>query len=59
MECKVGRATVRIHGEPNRERIEAATQKFLKKTVEQKKRSARRSEENRIHSEPSHRMGGE
>lgn len=38
-EYKIGKATVRIHGEaPSRERLEDATQKFLKKAVEQKKK---------------------
>lgn len=39
-ECKVGKATVRIHGNPDRERIEAATLKFLK-AAEQQRRKAR------------------
>lgn len=38
-EYKVGRATVRIHGEaPSREKLEEATQRFLKKAVAQKKK---------------------
>ena len=38
-EYKVGRATVRIHGEaPSREKLEEVTQRFLKKAVAQKKK---------------------
>ena len=38
-EYKIGRATVRMHGTPNREIIEPAAARFLAK-VEQKKRKA-------------------
>lgn len=36
-EFKTGCATVRIHGNPNREKIEAATTNFLKKVQKRKK----------------------
>lgn len=35
---KIGSATVRIHGNPDRERIEAATLKFLKAAETQRKK---------------------
>lgn len=38
-EYKIGKATVRMHGTPDRENLEAATARFLAK-VEQKKRKA-------------------
>lgn len=37
---KIGKATVRIHGNPDRERIEAASLKFLK-AAEQQRRKVR------------------
>lgn len=42
-ECEFGKATVRIHGIPNRERLEAATLKFLK-AAEIQKRKVRNEE---------------
>lgn len=39
MECRVGNATVRIHGNPDRERIEAATLLFLKAAEMQRKKA--------------------
>lgn len=38
-EYKFGKATVRIHGNPDRERIEAATLKFLKAAETQRKKA--------------------
>lgn len=40
-EYKIGRAIVRMHGVPDRERLEAATLKFMQK-VEQKKRQQKK-----------------
>lgn len=37
-EYKFGKATVRIHGNPDREKIEAATLKFLKAAEIQRKK---------------------
>ena len=39
MECRVGSATVRIHGSPDRERIEEATLLFLKAAESQRKKA--------------------
>ena len=36
-EYKIGSATVRIHGEANKEKIKAATEKFLKQVEKKKK----------------------
>lgn len=36
-EFKTGCATVRIHGNPNREKVEAASIKFLKQVQKRKK----------------------
>ena len=44
-EYKIGCATVRIHGEPDKEKIKAATEIFLKK-VEKHKKSIHRRKEN-------------
>ena len=38
MQITTGNATVRIHGNPDRERIEAATLIFLKAAEQQRKR---------------------
>jgi len=35
-EHKIGRSTVRIHGTPDREKIEAAAIRFVTKVLEQK-----------------------
>lgn len=43
-EYKIGSATVRIHGTPNRERIESATVKFLKKAEAQKRKRVQKNE---------------
>ena len=40
-EYKIGKATVRMHGTPDRERLEAATLRFMQK-VEQKRRRQRK-----------------
>lgn len=37
MEYKIGNATVRIHGSVDREKLKAATERYLKKVVAQKK----------------------
>ena len=39
-EYKIGKAIVRMHGTPNREKLEAATLKFMKQARLQKKRAA-------------------
>lgn len=46
-EYKIGKATVRMHGTPDRERLEAATLKFMQK-VEQKKRQLKKEEERHV-----------
>lgn len=38
-EYKIGCATVRMHGKPDRERLKAATTIFLKKTERRKKQN--------------------
>jgi hypothetical protein len=38
-EYKVGKATVRIHGNPDPEKVKVATVKFLKQAEKQRKRS--------------------
>ena len=44
---KIGPATVRIHGKPNQENLEAATARFLNKVVQQRRKKAKeRSESN-------------
>ena len=40
-EYKIGKATVRMHGTPDREKIEAATLRFMKKVREQKRKQRR------------------
>ena len=50
-EYKFGKATVRIHGNPDRERIEAATLKFLK-AAEQQRRKARNEAIKKAHQKP-------
>ena len=37
-QCKIGRATIRIHGNADRERLEAATLKFLKAAEKQRRK---------------------
>ena len=44
-EFKTGCATVKIHGNPNREKVEAATIKFLKAT-ERKRRNEKNTDKN-------------
>lgn len=41
-EYKIGRAIVRMHGEPDREKVKEATEKFLNKVVQSKKQKARK-----------------
>ena len=41
-EYKIGRAIVRMHGTPDREKLEAATLKFMKQVQLQKKKEARK-----------------
>lgn len=41
-EYKIGRAIVRIHGKPDQEKVKAATERFLKK-VEEAKRKAKKN----------------
>lgn len=41
-EYKIGKAIVRMHGEPDREKVKAATEKFLNKVVQIKKQQARK-----------------
>lgn len=36
-EYKIGNAKVRMHGEPDKERIKEATEKFLKKVLQKEK----------------------
>ena len=45
---KIGRATIRIHGIPDRERLEAATLKFLK-AAEKQKRKVRNEAREKAH----------
>ena len=40
-EHKIGRATVRIHGTPDREKVEAAAIRFVTKVLEQKNKQRR------------------
>lgn len=40
-EYKIGNATVRMHGTPDREKIEAATVTLVKKARQQKKRKGK------------------
>lgn len=42
-EFRVGKATVRIHGKPDQEKIRAATEKFLKKAEAAKKKAKQKS----------------
>lgn len=37
-EYRIGNAIVRVHGEPDRERLEAATEKLLKKVIQHRKK---------------------
>ena len=39
--CKVGRATVRIHGEVNKEAVKAATERYVKRMSEELKKNER------------------
>ena len=41
-EYKIGPAIVRMHGQPDREKVKAATEKFLNKVVASKKKMARK-----------------
>lgn len=41
-EYKIGPAIVRMHGQPDREKVKAATEKYLKKVVQTKKQKARK-----------------
>lgn len=43
-EYKIGRAIVRMHGVPDRERLEAATMKFMQKVEQQKRRQRKEGE---------------
>jgi len=43
MEVKVNTATVRIHNEPDQERIKTATEKFMKQVLIQKKKGAKQN----------------
>lgn len=43
-EYKIGNATVRIHGSVDREKLKAATERYLKKVEAQKKIHKRRKE---------------
>lgn len=43
--CKIGSATVRVHGTADPDRLRAATEKFLKKAQAQKKRAASANKE--------------
>ena len=45
---KVGNATVRIHGEVDREKVKEATARYLKKVEAKKKEIHRRKENERI-----------
>lgn len=56
---KIGSATVRIHGNPDRERIEAATLKFLKAAEQQRRkvRNEARKEANRCTTQADPEMG--
>jgi hypothetical protein len=48
-EYKIGRATVRIHGNPDQEKIKAATVQFLKKVeANRKKKKVHRRNENEV-----------
>lgn len=42
-EFKIKKATVRIHGKPDQEKIRAATEKFLKKAEAAKKKTKQKS----------------
>jgi hypothetical protein len=37
-EYKIGNATVRIHGSMNQDTVRAATERFVKKAIQQKKK---------------------
>ena len=41
MEFKIGNALVRIHGNCNEENLKAASQRFMKKVLKQKKEKAK------------------
>jgi len=41
-EYKIGPAIVRMHGQPDREKVKTATEKFLNKVVASKKKKARK-----------------
>lgn len=46
-EYKFENCRVRIHGTPDRERLEAATQTFLKKVVQNEKQKKKRNAESK------------
>lgn len=41
-EYKIGPAIVRMHGQPDREKVKAATEKYLTKVMQSKKQKARK-----------------
>lgn len=41
-EYKIGPAIVRMHGQPDREKVKAATEKYLNKVMQSKKQKARK-----------------
>lgn len=41
-EYRIGPAIVRMHGQPDKEKVKAATEKFLNKVVASKKQKARK-----------------
>ena len=41
-EYKIGPAIVRMHGQPDREKVKASTEKYLNKVMQSKKQKARK-----------------
>ena len=54
---KIGNATVRIHGIPDREKIEAATVIFLKEAQQQRKKARSNQFGNRTSAGTIHKEG--
>ena len=46
MEVKVGCAVVRLHGTPDRERLKAASEQFMKKAIAARKKAKKAVNEN-------------
>lgn len=45
-EYKIGSATVRVHGTPDRDKLKAASERFMKQVLAAKKKAAREVDKN-------------